>query len=358
MPGADDGRRTRIDRGSLIIHVSSVWSGGVRSAIEEYISSTPHCTHNVLTIGNEPDDEIVTYAQNQTDFAGKLRNIYKQDVGAPDVVHLHSSIAGGLGRLMRPISSQQRRSIRVVYSPHGYSFLREDVSRLTAAAFRLMETVLARRIDGVGVVGQDERARALSLGARNVIVIPHAARYRLGQIAGNELPQQSISRLTVVGVGRLKPQKDPVQFAKIAAGLPEVDFAWVGSGDETMAAELRNAGVRVTGWLPPDLVKAELRQSSVALVTSRWEGFPYSIVEALQEGTPVVYRSIPSLDSEFGVVGYRHVREAISLISQLSEQGRRASLLRRQLDALTVRGRQTDALNSLYGLNDVQTLEP
>lgn len=341
----------------MITHVTTVWGGGVRTAIEEYISSTPCWSHRVLAMGNGHDNEMITYSQNQADFVGKLRNIYKQEVGPRQVVHLHSSIAGGLGRLMLPISSQRSRPLRVVYSPHGYSFLREDVSRLTATAFRLMETVLARRIDGVGVVGQDERARAISLGARNVIVIPHAARYLLGQIASNELPQQNISRPTIMGMGRLTPQKDPVQLAKIAAGLPEVDFVWVGSGDETMAAELRNAGVRVTGWLTPDLVKAELRQSSVLLVTSRWEGFPYSIVEALQEGTPVVYRSIPSLDSEFGEIGYRNVREAISLLSQLAEQGRRASLLRQQLDALAVRGRQTDALNSLYGLNDAQALE-
>jgi len=312
----------------------------------------------VLTIGNEQDDEIVTYAQNQTDFAGKLRNIYKQDAGPFHVVHLHSSIAGGLGRLMLPISGQQRRSLRVVYSPHGYSFLREDVSRFTATVFRLMETVLARRIDGVGVVGQDERARALSLGARNVTLIPHAARYRMAQIADNQIAPPRTARLTVVGVGRLTPAKDPGQFAKIASALPDVDFVWVGAGDETVAAELRNAGVRVTGWLTPDLVKAELRQSSVLLVTSRWEGFPYSIVEALDERRPVVYRSIPSLDSEFGESGYRHLREAISLISQMSDNRRRLEVLRRQLDAIAVRGRQADALNSLYGLDEGKAHEP
>lgn len=338
----------------MITHVTTAWGGGVRTAIEEYISSTPYWSHRVLAMGNGQDNEMITYSQNQADFVGKLRNIYKQEIGPRHVVHLHSSIAGGLGRLMLPISSQQRRSLRVVYSPHGYSFLREDVSRLTATAFRLIETVLARRIDGVGAVGQDERSCALSMGVRNVTLIPHAARYRLGQIARNELTQPKTSRLTVVGVGRLRPQKDPVQFAKIAAGLPDVDFVWVGSGDETMAAELRNARVRVTGWLPPDLVKAELRQSSVVLVTSRWEGFPYSIVEALHEGRPVVYRSIPSLDSEFGAIGYRHLGEAKSLISQLSDHGRWTELLRRQLDAIAVPGRQADALSSLYGLDEVR----
>jgi glycosyltransferase involved in cell wall biosynthesis len=306
----------------------------------------------VLTIGDQPDDEIVTYAQGRTDFIRKLRDLYTEDVGPHHVVHLHSSMAGGLGRVLLPAANRRRHPFRVIYSPHGYSFLREDVPRLTARAFRLTETMLARRVDGVGVVGQHERACALSLGVRDVTVIPHAARYLMGQDP-DEQPAPKSPRFTVVGVGRLTPAKDPAQFAEIAAALPEVDFVWVGSGDETMAEELRNAGVRVTGWQQPDQVKAELRQSSVLLVTSRWEGFPYSIVEALQERRPVVYRSIPSLDSEFGATGYRHPSEAVSSLRQLSETHGRDALLRRQLQAIAVPGPQGEALSSLYRPNGV-----
>lgn len=339
---------------SLITHVSSVWLGGVRSAVEEYISSTPSLTHRVLTIGNQPDDGIVTYARGQVDFVRRLRNLYTEDVGPQHVIHLHSSMAGGLGRVLLPTPRQRRHPFRVIYSPHGYSFLREDVSHLTASAFRLTETALARRVDGVGVVGQHERACALSLGARDVTVIPHAARYLMDEdtdrrSAGLAEPApKKGARLTVVGVGRLTPAKDPAQFAEIAAALPEVDFVWVGSGDETMAAELRKAGVRVTGWQQPDQVKAELRQASVLLVTSRWEGFPYAIVEALHERTPVVYRSIASLDAEFGVTGYQHPHEAISSLRQLSGSQGRDALLLGQLRAIAVPGPQGDALSSLY----------
>src|SRR5690242_4290391 len=40
----------------------------------------------------------------------------------PDVVHLHSSFAGGMGSLA------VGRRTPTVYTPHGYSFLRTDVS--------------------------------------------------------------------------------------------------------------------------------------------------------------------------------------------------------------------------------------
>lgn len=332
----------------MITHVSSVWLGGVRCAVEEYISSTPSWTHRVLTIGDQPDDGMVTYARGKADFIRQLRNVYSEDVGPRHVVHLHSSVAGGLGRLVLPTANRRRHPFRVVYSPHGYSFLREDVSHLTARAFKLAESTLARRADGIGVVGEHERSCALALGARNITIIPHADRYLMGQGTDHDLAPKPGSRFTVVGVGRLTPAKDSAQFAEIAAALPEVDFVWVGSGDETMAAELRKAGVRVTGWQQPDQVKAELRESSALLVTSRWEGFPYSIVEALHEGKPVIYRSIASLDSEFGAVGYKHPQEAVSLLRQLSDHHGGDALLHRQLRAIAVPQPQGDALNHLY----------
>ncbi|MFS8630836.1 MAG: glycosyltransferase, partial [Bacillales bacterium] len=44
----------------------------------------------------------------------------------PDLIHLHSSKAGVLGRLANSLLFSNKKQI--FYTPHGYSFLRLDVS--------------------------------------------------------------------------------------------------------------------------------------------------------------------------------------------------------------------------------------
>lgn len=54
----------------------------------------------------------------------------------PDVIHLHSSKAGVIGRIAF------NGKIPMFYTPHGYSFLMENYKPMKRAMFKLIETVL------------------------------------------------------------------------------------------------------------------------------------------------------------------------------------------------------------------------
>src|SRR6478735_7556331 len=65
-----------------------------------------------------------------------------------DVIHLHSSKAGILGR----IAARRIGHKKVIYAPHGATFLRKDVSAFARAAFATIEkavTIFPAKVVGV-----------------------------------------------------------------------------------------------------------------------------------------------------------------------------------------------------------------
>ena len=68
----------------------------------------------------------------------------------PDLIHLHSSWAGLLGRLV-PLGRR-----KIVYTPHCYAFERRDLSQVVRIGLWLVEKILSRRNAGVFAVSPRE----------------------------------------------------------------------------------------------------------------------------------------------------------------------------------------------------------
>ena len=58
----------------------------------------------------------------------------------PDIIHLHSSKAGALGRW-----AFNGRKIPLFYTPHGYSFLMENCNAIKRILFKSIEYICAKR---------------------------------------------------------------------------------------------------------------------------------------------------------------------------------------------------------------------
>src|SRR5690554_1934638 len=67
----------------------------------------------------------------------------------PDLIHLHSSKAGVLGRLANSLLFSNKKQI--FYTPHGYSFLRQDISAPQRALFRFIEKYSQRFFGGTTI---------------------------------------------------------------------------------------------------------------------------------------------------------------------------------------------------------------
>ena len=109
-----------------------------------------------------------------------------------------------------------------------------------------------------------------------------------------------ISQGPVVGsLGRLTEQKGYDVLVRSLAQLPEVHAVIVGDGEERAPLEglARELGVaerlHILGW--QDDPRSYLTSLDVFVLPSRFEGFPLSIVEAMQAGLPVVAADVGSI---------------------------------------------------------------
>ncbi len=208
--------------------------------------------------------------------------------GRADVVHVHSSKAGFLGRLA---SFQRRKAGACVFSPHGWSFWAADGAE--ARLYVRLERLAARWCRTIVALSGDERAAGLAEGIgrpEQYQVIPNGV--RLERFA---LPRAPV-RGRILMVGRLAPPKRPDlalrALAAVRAAIPEAELLIVGDGPlrgnaERLGAELGLDGaVRFLGHREdvPEL----LAESECALLASDYEGCPLAVVEAMAAGVPVV----------------------------------------------------------------------
>lgn len=236
-------------------------------------------------------------------YFSALREAMGNELHDPDYVaiHLHSSKAGFLGRMAL---AGARRHPRIFYSPHGLAFLNRKFV-LPALVYRTLEK-LAARVDSRLVGCSRSEARLLTqVGSRRAYVLENAVDDSFFAITHRETKPPLI-----VSVGRVCRQKAPERFAELAARFHiaeiEARFVWVGGGDPQGEARLRAAGVHVTGWVSSDEVQRLLGEAAVYVQTSRWEGMPLSVLQALAAGVPcVVTDAVGNRDAvRQGITGY------------------------------------------------------
>jgi glycosyltransferase involved in cell wall biosynthesis len=101
-------------------------------------------------------------------------------------------------------------------------------------------------------------------------------------------------RPLLVFAGRMTAPKALGVALEAVAQVPGIELALAGDGDEraALADRARELGldgrVRFLGSLPRDEVLALLRRADAALLSSAWENFPHTLVEALAVGTPAI----------------------------------------------------------------------
>lgn len=205
----------------------------------------------------------------------------------PDVIHAHSSKAGAIARLAGTATGRP-----VLYTPHSFSFLRQDVSFAKRNVYQLIEFVLGRLPHLTVASGIAEFREALKV-SRHVHIVRN----------GLLMPEPSgpavtgAATLRVVNSGGIRPQKNFPLFCRIAARpeLAAMSFTWVGGGDIPADTTVpRN--VTVTGWVSREEAYRHVREADVFLMTSRWEGLCIAMLEAMGLGKPILSSRYPGSD--------------------------------------------------------------
>jgi glycosyltransferase involved in cell wall biosynthesis len=261
--------------------------------------------------------------------------------GGFDVLHTHSSKAGLVGRLTAWLVG---RPSRVIHHVHGWSF-NESQAPWVRRGFVALERLAARpgflllscgrRTDAQGRehgVGRDADRRVAVNGIDRSPHLRrrprHALRRRLGLARGDVLFLQ---------LGNLKPQKDPLTFARAAlqAGAAQRRGRFWIAGEGPLRDEVeslvREAGmadrVRVLGWRTdvPEL----LAVADVMVLSSRFEGLPMAVLRGMAAGLPVVATAVDGTVEaiEHGRTGFLVPREdPVALAEALLRLGRSPNL--------------------------------
>lgn len=260
------------------IHTTVIYSSKRKEIIPENI--TKEFSDQVELI----ELDMVRELSPLNDFKStlKLRRLLK-DIG-PDVIHLHSSKAGVIGRLA---AMQLSSKPMVFYTPHGYSFLRKDISPIKQNIFRAIEKYTQKSLGGITIAcGDTEMEYAKQIGETTLV----RNGINVKQIAEHYRPQNN-SKLTIGIVGRITFARNPNLFNEIAQRFPQYDFVWIGDGEFRESIIAKN--IRITGWFfNPEQTFAELTKIDVYLQTSLWEGLPIALLEAMALNKPVVATNI------------------------------------------------------------------
>jgi glycosyltransferase involved in cell wall biosynthesis len=280
----------------------------------------------------------------------------------PDVVHLHSSKAGALGRIAALACRLSGHRAAVVYTPHAYYYLSQSGWR--RRVFQWIERLLSCSTDLLMATSASEWERSLvDVGycTRKICTIsngvslyePRARRPDNGGV------------IDVIFVGRICHQKNIELLARVIARFSAgegVRFRIVGAGHYRqdrclLDALLHDAGVdqglvEIVPWLTHAEVQALFAVSDISVVTSRYESFGYVAAEAGAAGLPVVAANVDGLKDvvEAGVSGFLvEPEDCEGFVARIRQLSGDAGLRTRMGDA----GRCRVALHFNVGRNAV-----
>lgn len=289
-----------------ILHVSECMSGGTATAVIGYAKGLDTQEHFLLANARRAHGGMIKIPQGIFSAIRELPTGHVEATMAvvkaakefsPDLIHAHSSFGGAYARLATLVPGMPK--VPIVYTPHGLSFSRGDISTWKKLVFKGMETLLAPLTDVFAGCSTNEstQLKALWPWGKHVCVpnaIPDEKKVSLKQ-------RESPSQRKIAVLGRISPARNPELFASIAKlvqadpDLRDVTVAWIGDGPEELRSKLIEAGVQVTGWIDPAQVVEELGSLSVLVHTARWDGFPMAVLEARALGVPTIVSDIPAL---------------------------------------------------------------
>jgi len=251
----------------------------------------------------------------------KLFKVLKKE-GIFDVIHAHSSKAGGLVRL----ASIFLPKTTYIYTPHAFITMSPNASRF----YGIVEKVLSYFCDGIITVSVAEKEHAvkkIDIRPSLIYVVPNGVAFEEKISRKDACMSLNLSPDDfIVGfVGRLVDQKNPLRmietFSLIKKQKPDAKLVLVGDGD--LLPDVKKAIEKADH--EKDVVfclnhkaKELMPAFDVLCCSSDYEGIPLVFLEALFLGVPVVTTPVGGtqeaiIDGKTGYVAAEFTPQALAV---------------------------------------------
>ena len=227
----------------------------------------------------------------------------------PDIIHTHSSKGGFLARVAGFLL---RKNDRLLYTSHAihYPLIQEPIKRKLYKYFEHIGYWLGGTIVACGKEEYDIIRKDITNNTgKRLIRISNGI--DTAQLTPKDYSKQN-EKVKIGVVGRISMQKAPWVFAEIANKLNktrnDIEFIWIGGGEDEDVKMLNDAGVNITGMLDRSEALKLIPTLDIYFQTSAYEGLSLALLEAQASGIPAVVTKIPGNDevvqhSETGYVG-------------------------------------------------------
>ena len=246
--------------------------------------------------------ELVRDLDPLTDFRAyrRLREVFREL--KPEVVHMHSSKAGIIGRA----AAWDEKIPAVVHTIHGLPFGPSE-SRLRNILYTQLERWAAKRCHAIVSVcdAMTDQALAAGVGRReqfqtvysgmdvDAFLNPPRGRDEVRRELG--LLDHEVAFATVARLFERKGHDDLLAAApKILEANPNVRFVWIGDGilRDRLVADTERLGLRdafhFVGLVPPERIPELLGAIDAVVHPSLREGLARVLPQALLVGRPVI----------------------------------------------------------------------
>ncbi|WP_162607020.1 glycosyltransferase family 4 protein [Lactobacillus gallinarum] len=226
----------------------------------------------------------------------KLRKIIKNE--NPNIVHLHSSKAGVIGRI-----ASRNLKCKVIFTVHGWSFTDGIESTKKKAVYRFIERRMEPLTDRYICVSKFD----YNIGIRDkVIKNPKKAYVVYNGVALKKRKKTKVvsnSPVKFVMTARFSKQKDQISLIKAFKATSCFNWKLTFVGDGPTIKKAKNLvstynlkdKINFVGF--QDDVDSFLVKNNIFVLSTHYEGLPISIIEAMSYSLPIIASNVGG-DSE------------------------------------------------------------